>query len=139
MTMTPQEMLQTYPSTHFEGADKGGDVEIMNTDDYVNEANRQLSDKGNYTKSPNDPALQHNEMVNNTTERFQKSLCHYGCKMSQLCHYVTIVTMDVKSLHTSIPNHEDIAAVKERYYECIKKSNTNENNNNIFSTYPYID
>ena len=44
----------------------------MNTDDYANEANSELSDKGNYTLSPNELTLQHNEMANNTTERFQK-------------------------------------------------------------------
>ena len=72
IAMTPQDMSQTYPSTHFESGDKGGDVEIMNTDDYANEANSELSDKGNYTLSPNELTLQHNEMANNTTERFQK-------------------------------------------------------------------
>ena len=44
----------------------------MNTDDYINEANHQLSDKDNYRQGLNDPTLQNNEMVNNTIERFQK-------------------------------------------------------------------
>ena len=34
-------------------ADKGEAVVIMNTYDYTNEANRQLSDKGNYKQLPN--------------------------------------------------------------------------------------
>ena len=44
----------------------------MNTDDYINEANHQLSDKDNYRQGLNDPTLQNNEMVNNTIERLQK-------------------------------------------------------------------
>lgn len=54
--------------------DKGGPVVIMNTNNYTNEANRQLSDKDNYKQLPNDPTLQHNEIVNNTVERFQKEI-----------------------------------------------------------------
>ena len=53
-------------------ANKGGAILIMNTDDYINEANHQLSDKDNYRQGLNDPTLQNNEMVNNTIERFQK-------------------------------------------------------------------
>lgn len=37
---------------------------------YINEANSQFSDKGNYKQTPHDPKLQHNKMVNNTIERF---------------------------------------------------------------------
>ena len=33
-----------------------------------------------------------------------------------------LVTMDVESLCTSIPNHEGIAAVKKRYYKCTNKA-----------------
>ena len=53
-------------------ADKDGAIVIKNTDDYINEANHQLSDKDNYKQLPNGPTLQHNEMGNNTIERFQK-------------------------------------------------------------------
>ena len=44
----------------------------MNTDDYVNKTNHQLSGKDNYKELQNDTTLEYNEMVNNTTERFQK-------------------------------------------------------------------
>ena len=40
--------------------------------DYINEASPQWSDKDNYQQLPNDPTLQHNKIVNNTIERFQK-------------------------------------------------------------------
>lgn len=38
-------------------ADKGEAVVIMNTYDYTNEANRQLSDKDNYKQLPHDSTL----------------------------------------------------------------------------------
>ena len=38
-------------------AEVGGAVVIMNTDDYINQANRQFSDKDNYKQLPNDPTL----------------------------------------------------------------------------------
>ena len=40
-------------------ADKGGAVVIINVEKYINEANRQLSDKRNYKKLQEDPTLQH--------------------------------------------------------------------------------
>ena len=38
-------------------ADKGGAVVIMDVEKYINEANRQLSDKRNYKKLPEDPTI----------------------------------------------------------------------------------
>ena len=35
-------------------ADKDEPLVFMNTDDYINEANRQLSDKDNYKQLPHD-------------------------------------------------------------------------------------
>ena len=52
-------------------ADKGGAVVIMNTDCYIKEANRHLSDKTSYKQLTHDPTLQHNRMVNWTIERFK--------------------------------------------------------------------
>ena len=52
-------------------SDKCGAVAIMNTDDYINEANCIVRDKDNYKQLPNEPLLQHNEMVNNKIESFQ--------------------------------------------------------------------
>ena len=52
-------------------ADKGGAVVIMNTENYIKEANRQLSDKNNYKTLLTDSTLQHNKMVNDTLERFK--------------------------------------------------------------------
>ena len=52
-------------------ADKGGAVVIMDTDSYIKEANRQLSDKASYKQLTQDPTLQHNRMVNQTIERFK--------------------------------------------------------------------
>ena len=53
-------------------ADKGGAVVIMDVEKYINEANRQLSDKRNYKKLQEDPTLQHSNLVNNTIVRFKK-------------------------------------------------------------------
>ena len=56
-------------------ANKGRTIVIMNTDDdYINGGNRQLSDKDNYEQLPNYSKLQHNEMVNNTTEISKKRI-----------------------------------------------------------------
>ena len=39
---------------------------------YINEANGQLSDKRNYKKLQEDPTLQHSNLVNDTIGRFKK-------------------------------------------------------------------
>ena len=52
-------------------ADKGGTAVIIDTDSYINEANRQLSDKASYKKLAQDVTLQHNRMVNQTIERIK--------------------------------------------------------------------
>ena len=52
-------------------ADKGGAVVIMDTDSYIKEANRQLSDKASYKQLTQDPTLLHNRLVNQTIERFK--------------------------------------------------------------------
>ena len=53
-------------------ADKGGAVVIMDVEKYINEANRQLSDKRNYKKLQEDPTLQHSNLVNDAIDRFKK-------------------------------------------------------------------
>ena len=53
-------------------ADKGGAVVIMDVKKYINEFNRQLSDKCNYKKLQEDPMLQRSNLVNNTIDWFQK-------------------------------------------------------------------
>ena len=52
-------------------ADKGGTVVVIDTDNYIKEANRQLSDKASYKQLTEDPTLQHNRMVNQTIKRFK--------------------------------------------------------------------
>ena len=52
-------------------ANKGGAVVVIDTDNYIKEANRQLSDKASYKKLTEDPTLQHNRMVNQTIQRFK--------------------------------------------------------------------
>ena len=51
--------------------DKGVAVVIMDTEDYIKEANRQLSDESNYKTLLTNPTLQHNKMVNDTLDRFK--------------------------------------------------------------------
>ena len=43
----------------------------MDTDSYIKETIRQLSDKASYKQLTQDPTLQHNRMVNETIERFK--------------------------------------------------------------------
>ena len=52
-------------------ADKGGVVVIMDTENYIKEANRQLFDKNNYKTLQINPILQHNKMVNDTIDRYK--------------------------------------------------------------------
>ena len=51
-------------------ADKGGAVVIMDVEKYINEANRQLSDKRNYKKLEEDSTLRN--LFNDKTDRFKK-------------------------------------------------------------------
>ena len=52
-------------------ADKGGTVVVIDTDNYIKEANRQLSDKASYKQLTEDPTLQHNRMLKQTIQRFK--------------------------------------------------------------------
>ena len=52
-------------------AEKGGAVVILETENYIKEANRQLSDKNIYSTLQTDPTLKHNKMVNDTLDRFK--------------------------------------------------------------------
>ena len=53
-------------------ADKGGAVVIMDVEKYINEGNRQLSNKCNYKKLQETPTLQDSNLVNDTIDRFKK-------------------------------------------------------------------
>ena len=52
-------------------ADKVVAVVIMDTDSYIKEANRQLSDKASYKQLTQDSTLQHEAMVEQTIQRFK--------------------------------------------------------------------
>ena len=47
-------------------ADKGGTIVIINVDDYIREANRQLNNTDFYKKIPNAPTESNSYKVNNT-------------------------------------------------------------------------
>ena len=51
--------------------DKGGAVLIMDVDDYIRDANRQLNNTDFYKKIPNDPTESNRNKVNNTVNEFK--------------------------------------------------------------------
>ena len=51
--------------------DKGGAVVIMDTENYITEANRRLSDENNYSTLQTDPIIQHNKMLNDALNGFK--------------------------------------------------------------------
>ena len=51
--------------------DKGGAVVIMDTENYINEANRRLSDENNYSTLQTDLTIQHNKMLNDALNGFK--------------------------------------------------------------------
>ena len=53
-------------------ADKGGAVVILDVEDYVKEAERQLNNKENYRKIIYDPATANNETIHKVISRFRK-------------------------------------------------------------------
>ena len=55
-------------------ADKGGAIVIMDVDDYVAEANRQLSDSKFYKKLTHNPTSVHAEHINKAIEQFKEGL-----------------------------------------------------------------
>ena len=176
-------------------ADKGGAVVILDVEDYIQEAMRQLNDTDHYKKLPNDTTMLHCELVNNTIEKFKKAgklkdkladglkvteprtplfyllpkihkkdhpgrpvISSINCHTSKISEFVDyqlqpfvqslsscvkdttdflkkiknastdlpqktiLVTMDVKSLYTNIPNHEGIDAVKSVLEQSDKES-----------------
>ena len=52
-------------------ADKGGAVAIIDVEDYVKEAEHQLSNKDGYKKLQYDPTQTHSRLVNDTITRFK--------------------------------------------------------------------
>ena len=50
-------------------ADKGGAVVIIDVDDYINEANRQLNNIEFYKEIPNEPSKLNRKKVNNESAR----------------------------------------------------------------------
>ena len=51
-------------------ADKGGAVVILDVEDYVKEAERQLSNKENYRKITYNPTTANNETIHKVISRF---------------------------------------------------------------------
>lgn len=180
------EELRQRDDLIFTKADKGGALVIMDVQDYIREAERQLSDKRTYKKLPSDPTTMYAERINKTIDRFKEegvisekvadglktvdpktaklNLCpkihkegnpgrpiinSRDCHSSNISKYVDhhlqpevvklksyvqdstdainkleainqemdkddiLVTMDVRSLYTNIPNHEGIQAVRD--------------------------
>ena len=53
-------------------ADKGGAVVIMDVNDYIREAKRQLNDTRNYKVLAKDPTTTNSDLINQTNDRFTK-------------------------------------------------------------------
>ena len=53
-------------------ADKGGAVVIMDVNDYIREAKRQLNEPRNYKVLAKDPTTTNNDLINQTIDRFTK-------------------------------------------------------------------
>ena len=53
-------------------ANKGGSAVILDVEDYVKEAGRQLNNKENYRKINYDPTTVNNETIHKVISRFQK-------------------------------------------------------------------
>ena len=64
--------LQSRKGIVITDADKGGDVVILDVEDYVKEAERQLNNKENYRKINYDPTTVNNETIHKVISRFQK-------------------------------------------------------------------
>ena len=68
-------------------ADNGGAAVILETKDYINEANRQLNVTSSYKKLPDDPTVTHNKLINDSIDRF---------KQEQLMPKETAETLKIK-------------------------------------------
>ena len=64
--------LQPRNNAAITDADKGGAFLILDVEDHVREAERQLNNKENYRKINYDPATANTETINKVTSRFQK-------------------------------------------------------------------
>ena len=118
---------------------------IMDTENYIRKANRQLSDKNNYKILQTNLTLQKHKMVNDTLARFKNEnlLSKKTAEVLKVINtkttkfYIThkinnfkvpgnsfLVTMDVKALYTNIPNNESIAAAKRKHDNYTKRGHT---------------
>ena len=64
--------LQSRKDIAITNAKKGGVVVIVDVEDYVKEAERQLNNKENYRKINYDPTTVNNETIHKVISRFQK-------------------------------------------------------------------
>ena len=64
--------LQSRKSIVITDADKGGAIVILDVEDCVKEAERQLNNKENYRKINYDPTTVNNETIHKVISRFQK-------------------------------------------------------------------
>ena len=55
-------------------ADQGGAVVIMDVEDYINEAHRQLNNKDHYEILNKDPTTTNAKLVNDAIQRFKKEI-----------------------------------------------------------------
>ena len=180
------EELKKRDDLIFTKADKGGALVIMDVDDYIKEADRQLGDTNFYKRLSNDPTKMYTERINKAIETFKDEglitnnvsnglqvnepktskfnlnpkihkennpgrpvINSVDCHSAKISKYVDhhlqpevcklksytkdstdtikkisaigndiqeddiLVTMDVRSLYTNIPNEEGIQAVRE--------------------------
>ena len=86
-------------------ADRGGAVIIIDVEDYVKEAEHQLSNKDTYKKLQHDPTPTHTRLTHDTITRFKndKTITENIAKGLKIA-YVSVCSMHVQTIQSHLKN-----------------------------------